>query len=173
MPQRGPCHQRMFARWFRRNQQRFLVPVELRRASARREEVVFPMHPDCLDVCLWKGNLSVWITWKSECVVCILDLDVAAIKTHKGYQCLLAIKPRDIWPTLDALYEADLFEPFLRCVNDRLRHACTVHIHGTLKVSTWVEFVDQVDTSPELDNLLVRIPFPGARPYLLVPRRGV
>lgn len=156
-----PRIQRAFVRWFRENHNRFAVPVRLTKITGKGILLNFPKHPDCLSVWLSRWDLSVHVTWQEVWWDMLISLDAFPEQVPGGYRCRLHLNFDEIWPTREALWRHDLFEPFLAWVNEQLAQAYQLSLYGKPGSSTWALLVDGQDDDPEPASFWVRIPFPN------------
>jgi hypothetical protein len=97
------------------------------KVSSKGIELRFQNYPDCLSVCLSKDELAVHLEWQGEWWDMIIDLDAWPRPTRGGYKCKCCWDERgesaEIFPSLEALWQDHLFDPFLKWVNEKLAPA--------------------------------------------------
>ena len=118
--------QREFLRWHQQNQQRFLIPLKIKKDPTtlkfyfkRIHQVLFG-HVSSYDITLFGGKGKHWD---------ILTDEFAAVpqKVEGGFQCQLCVENPEragenfpVYPTRRALYTTEVFEPFVTWVNTEL-----------------------------------------------------
>lgn len=144
-----PRIQRAFVRWFRENHTRFAVPVRLSKITAIGILLTFPQHPDCLSAWLSRWSLSASVDWRGMCWDLLISLDSCPEPVPGGYRCRLNMKFVESWPTREAVWRNNLFEPFLWWVNNMLAHSRKVTLYGRPGESTWASLGLENDSSSE------------------------
>ena len=139
-PKRSPRPkiQRSFVRWFKENRHRFNVQIQITEISGKRVELRFPQYPDVLSVWLLRWDLNVSVDWQGKNWDMLISLAAVPVATASGYRCALCENTCTTWPTRDALWQDELFEPFLKWVNERLAPATWLRLYGT-KGGTWAK----------------------------------
>jgi hypothetical protein len=123
--------QRVFDAWYRTNMSRFLVDLEFVRRTDDYLHFAFHGFERSIDATL-SADLSVHITWDGVWWDELLTLEAYPIKTEGGYVCSECDPTtRPVFPTRQALWEAELFDPFLAWVNECLAVAQTLHLSRT------------------------------------------
>ncbi len=120
-----PRIQREFLPWFEEASSRFAVPVLLGRRTARRWKLRFgggttsALRPE-----LHGCEIGVYAEWGEDAWDQVLSLLVAPRRTPFGYINLWTLPEyREPYATREALWRSELFEPFLRWVNETLAPA--------------------------------------------------
>lgn len=149
---RSPCYVKEFARWFRKNKNRFLIPLELKRISSKKWVLIFVNTPKELQISMSDGELSVWVKWEGEFVDCLQSFEAYPVRGCEGtIECKLC-SPHTTYPNIRALLETHLYEPFLRWVNEVLYPAKQLAVYQ-MDGCTWARL-----TRPETTQ--------SATPYL-------
>lgn len=75
-------------------------------------------------------SISVRVQWNGEDVDGLLELDVHSRRTKDGYVCSQCPpESAEVYPTIEALWIAHVFEAFLEFVNEKLAKADCLAIH--------------------------------------------
>lgn len=118
-----PKIQRAFDRWYRASAARFAIKLEFIRRTDSCLTFGFQGVKRIIDVSL-SYELSVHVTWEDTSWDMLLSLDAYPKRVPGGYVCTECDPAtRQTFPNREALWEYDLFEPFLRWVNDILAQA--------------------------------------------------
>jgi hypothetical protein len=115
-----------FLRWYQQNQQRFLIPLKIKKGSTTLKFYFKGIHHvlfgqvSSYDITLFGGKGKRWD---------ILTDEFAAVpqKVAGGFQCQLCVENPEragesfpVYPTRRALYTAEVFEPFVTWVDTEL-----------------------------------------------------
>jgi hypothetical protein len=123
--------QRTFDTWYRVNEHRFLVKLVFIRRTDDYLTFAFQGIERAIDATL-SYDLCVHVTWDDQCWDILSSLDTYPKRVPGGYictQCDPATRPT--FSSREELWVADLFEPFLEWVNEKLAPAQALHIYGT------------------------------------------
>jgi hypothetical protein len=127
--------QRAFHDWYRVNRSRLLLDLDFVRHSSHVMEFGFAGIDRRIIVALRRNDLSVFV-WgpeddrKEECFDMLISYDAAPKRVPGGYICERCNpETRLTLPTREAVWEGDLFEPFLTWVNECLAPATALHCH--------------------------------------------
>lgn len=147
-----PRLQRAFIAWLSTARPRFKLPVSIVACTKRHIRCRLLGCTRAIDITL-TTELTVCALRDNECWDVLLWLDVQAQKTQGRYFCALCPpENRDSYASRDALWCAELFEPFLTWVNQHAAQASWLDFHATAGGSTWAKFGhdDQETQSPTL-----------------------
>jgi hypothetical protein len=149
--------QRAFHAWYRANQHKFLLQLDFTRRSDHKISFGFVGIDRTIYACLRDRDLSVYVAapQSKEIVDMLISLDVSPKRVPGGYICTSCDPDtRLTFPTREAVWIQDLFEPFLKWVNEHLAPATKLHMYfsegssryATLIVEDGTE-TDQQETS--------------------------
>ena len=125
-----PKIQRAFDRWYRASEARFAIKLEFIRRTDSCLTFGFQGVRRIIDVSL-SYDLSVHVTWEDTSWDMLLSLDAYPKRVPDGYVCTECDPAtRQTFPNREALWECDLFEPFLVWVNEKLAPADALHLYG-------------------------------------------
>lgn len=137
---RSPRYLREFARWFRKNHERFNIPLKFKKVCRNRWTLAFENYPKELRIYLSQFDLSVCVEWEEELIDCLQSFDVHPVKGRNGtVECKLCM-PRTSYSSMSALLDDNLYVPFLHWVNDDLYPARKLWIYR-FGDSTWAHLV--------------------------------
>jgi hypothetical protein len=126
----SPKIQRAFDRWYRASEARFAIKLEFIRRTDSCLTFGFQGVRRIIDVSL-SYDLSVHVTWEDTSWDMLLSLDAYPKRVPGGYACTeCAPATRQTFSNREALWEYELFEPFLEWVNDKLAPADALHLYG-------------------------------------------
>lgn len=115
---------RAFLEWLRKNRHRFLVPIEIRHRTDRTIELAFAGYHPCLSAYLSSWCIDIPASWRGQCLDLLGSFEADPSPVAGGYHCLLCSpEDRQIFISRDALWTAEVFEPFLEWVNQALAPA--------------------------------------------------
>ena len=121
---RPPLH-RAFLAWFWENRRRFKIPVRFTRRTDRQIDFAFTGISKTISGCLTATTLEVMVTHEHEYFECLQTYDIRlTLSVAGGYVSYVDIfrdkKVQEPFPTREALWRSDIFEEFLRWVNEEL-----------------------------------------------------
>lgn len=115
---------RVFLEWLRKNRHRFRVPVEIKHRTDQAIELAFAGYHHSLSAYLSNWCLDVSVNWQGECWDLLGSFESNPSTVTGGYHCLLCSpEDRQTFINRDALWTAEVFEPFLEWVNQTLAPA--------------------------------------------------
>ena len=155
-----PRIQRAFVLWLRENRSRFFVPIQITEVNHSGIGLKFPNYPDCLSVGLSRFDLSVYVEWHGIGWDMLISLDAVPERVPGGYRSVLNTDLEAVFPTREAVWRNDLFEPFLSWVNNKLACATALRLYGQRGESTWAVLFDEMDELQESRSCMVNIPLP-------------
>jgi len=123
--------QRAFIAWLYENKHRFCYQPQIHRRTDRIIEMSFAgIHP-AVTVILARG-IDIPVMRRNECVDLLASFETDPARDATGYYCTLcAACDRQYFATREALWVAEIFEPFLDWVNDQLADANFLEIFET------------------------------------------
>ena len=89
----------------------------------------------------------------------LISLDSCPEPVPGGYRCRLNLDFVEIWPTREAVWRNNLFEPFLWWVNNKLAQSCKLSLYGRPGESTWALLGHENDSTSESASPWMNIPF--------------
>ena len=157
---RRPRIRRAFDIWYKNNSSSFAVPILFKRNNAQGIELRFDNYPDCLSVGLSNDELAVHVEWQGEWWDMIIDLDVWYRKTRGGYLCECCLYEHGetvpVFPSIEAVWQDHLFDPFLKWVNEELAPARCLQISGTVdKGARWAMLIQDESELDKPDPALI------------------
>lgn len=119
-----PRIQRAFIKWLQENKHRFNVPVKIARRTDQAIELVFAgLHPAFL-VCLNSSGIKICVYWQGVTWDILYSIDVEPSGIAGGYHCKWVYPEyQQLYISREALWVNELFEPFLKLVNEKLATA--------------------------------------------------
>jgi hypothetical protein len=127
--------QHAFHDWYRVNQNRFLLELDFIKRSSHRMLFGFARVDRIITVQLMRNDLSVFAgrpeaNRNDECIDMLASFDSSPKRVPGGYVCTECNpETRLTLPTREAVWEGDLFEPFLTWVNEYLAPASALRCH--------------------------------------------
>jgi hypothetical protein len=120
--------QRAFDTWYRANANRLLVQLEFTRRTEACLSFAFQGIDRALHATL-TDELNVHVTWDDRWWDMLISLETCPQRVPAGYVCAdCDPATRPTFSTREALWKAELFEPFLRWVNNNLAPAKALHL---------------------------------------------
>lgn len=124
-----PCFQREFLHWFLMNRRRFSVYPRILRRSDHHIDLVFTGITQVIFATVTADELAVGVKRKGRFFDLLVDFDIAPQRMAAGYVCEYCYpEAREVYSTMAAMRQAELFEPFLAWVNDELAQAKWVRL---------------------------------------------
>ena len=156
-----PWIQRAFLRWLEEASARLAVPILLGRRTDRSWGLAFGGGTTpALSGALWRHQLLIYADWEGTSWDLVLCLEVAVRRTSAGYVDLW-VRPeyREPYPTREALWREEVFEPFLRWVNETLAPALFLGVWRTEKEATWAKLLGPKDMAhPDVPRAYALLP---------------
>ena len=119
-----PRIQRIFLNWLQKNKHRFNVPVKIALRTDQTIELVFVgLHPAFL-VCLNSSGIKICVNWQGITWDILHSIEVESCVTAGNYHCKLFYPEyQQKYINRETLWANELFEPFLKLVNEKLATA--------------------------------------------------
>lgn len=131
-----PKIQRAFDRWYRASEARFAIKLEFIRRTDSCLTFGFKGIKRIIYVSL-SYDLSVHVTWEDTSWDMLLSLDAYPKRVPSGYVCTECDPAtRQTFSNREALWEYELFEPFLEWANEKLAPADALHLYGAGGMTT-------------------------------------
>jgi hypothetical protein len=144
--------QRAFLAWLNCHQGGFKYPLQFVSREDGYLIMGMPNLNPALHVFLNQGGMGMSLYWQGCCWDFLVCFDAAPIPTADGYYCAFCIPEyRTYYASREALWQAELFEPFLDWLNNKLFPATWLGLNRT-KGATWAELLRKPD--PEAHVLL-------------------
>ena len=144
-PPRLKCrrkYHRAFARWYAENEQRFAVKLRLLKRTDTILHIAFCRVTTILTASVMDYEIDVDAVFDCTHWDQILWLDARTKRVPGGYVCDLCPEDaRVTYPTREAIWQTEIFEPFLEWVNDHLMNAVALSVSGTPDRATWARLV--------------------------------
>ncbi len=147
-----PRIQRAFFHWLVQNRHRLALDLLIKKRTDRYADFSFVGINHAISAGLSDHSLSVVIEYEGECLDMLISLDCVIKHGRAGYFCDLCedyhsgTYPGEeftkVFPTRAEVWAADLFEPFLEWVNDKLAPARWLGLYGT-EGATWARLEDK------------------------------
>lgn len=158
MSRRCPKRNHLFLNWLKANRSRFPFEPQIDKIKGRHIHGRFAGVSAAIRFSVNKGGLVVGAHWKGECLDLIGDFDVAERQTDQGYYSAF-ILPDWItyYPTREALFTQESFEPFLKWCNEKLatnQWLALYEYHDGGCTEAKLQKYDNVKESPALQELL-------------------
>lgn len=116
--------QRAFYQWLMESREAFAIPVTVCRRRARYLECRLAGISDVIKITLTSYDLVVAVEMGGECWDLLACFDAAPTKIPEGYECTLCDpETRPSYPSREAIWREEIFEPFRNWVNDTLAHS--------------------------------------------------
>ena len=140
-PRRLKCRRQFhkaFVRWYTENEDKFAVKLRLLQRTDTLLHIGFCGIGPILTAWLEESEINVNVIWECTHWDQILWLDASPKRVPGGYVCDLCPEAtRLTYPTREAIWQAEIFGPFLDWVNDDLGHAVAVSISGSVDRGGW------------------------------------
>lgn len=170
-----PRIQRAFFSWLALNRHRLSIDLYIEGRTDRYVKFSFVGINRAISAALNHYEICVAIDYNGECWDLMGGWDASPRPSAKGYFCRSC---RDYYhttnpdeeftqyfPSREAVWEDDIFEPFLRWVNDDLAKAEWLGIYGKWGGVTWARLKDTSPDRKEANGLtallLCRVPWMG------------
>lgn len=122
---------RTFLRWHAANAGRFVVHLEWLRRTDQVLTLGFHSINGAVTADVASDEINVNVHWEGEFWDALLWVDASPIWTRDGYVCELCPEgTRQTYPSRDALWAAEIFDPFLAWVNGTLANAEAIILSG-------------------------------------------
>jgi hypothetical protein len=153
-------NQRAFLAWLCEHQSSFKRPLQFVRRKDDYLEMSIPGLNPSLNIYL-SCEISVSVNWQGCCWDLLVCFDTVPRHSADDYYCAL-YEPeyRTFYANRKALWQAELFDPFLNWLNNKLFLAKWLGLYR-VKGGTWAELLDEPD--PKASVVL---------PVWLPPREG-
>ena len=139
------CRRRVhgaFFQWYAASEQRFAIKLELLKRTDTCLEIGFRKFNRVVTATLVDGEMSIPVIWEGICWDVLCWFETYPKRIPGGYVCDECPEDtRPIFPTREALWRAEVFEPFLEWVNSDLANAVAVSISGSPGRITWARLV--------------------------------
>jgi hypothetical protein len=149
--------QRAFHNWYGVNRHAFLLPLDCIEHSKRALIFGFAGVTPMIKVRLTRNDLSALVlrpevARQDECLDMLFSFDTSPKRVSGGYICTQCDPgTRPTLPSREAIWEADLFEPFLVWVNEVLAVATTLEVVSD--GSSWANLLLENGTEARLKFL--------------------
>lgn len=148
-PKALPDLQRAFLAWLDEARSRLAVGIHIERSTVEITEFTFELANHVLIGALMShGDLVVSVEWKDECWDFLFSEEVRPQKTTEGIVCSVceAEGKHRIFPSIDALWQDHLFDPFEEWINTKLGSAQAVALYRTDNDgTTWARLIQTGD----------------------------
>jgi hypothetical protein len=119
--QARPRYQKDFLQWFSNNRSLFAIPVHLVRRTDKRIEMIFSGVTSDISLQLTRNELMVLALSEGKYFDILADFDIAPERRNGGYICNFCRPEYQVlYPTLSSMRLAEIYEPFLKWVNEKL-----------------------------------------------------
>ncbi len=163
-----PRIQRAFFTWLIRNRHRLAFDLLIEGRTDRFIEFSFVGINRAISAILNTNEIVVLAELKGECWDLLMDWDSSPACGPTGYFCGSCLDHfRDtnpgeeftkFFPSREAVWADDIFEPFLRWVNEGLTNAKWLGIYGEWGHATWARLMDVVPEGKAAENLAALLP---------------
>jgi hypothetical protein len=140
-PKETHCRRRLhkaFLQWHSDVRGKFAIELELLKRTDECLQIGFCRIGRILTETLTTYELDIAVEWRGTRWDLLRSFDAAPERVPGGYICGLCPEAnRPIFPSRDAVWRSDIFEPFLEWVNGELADAVGVSISGAPGSSTW------------------------------------
>jgi hypothetical protein len=137
---------RAFLQWYTKNEARFAVRLELLKRTDTCLHIGFCRISRILTAALTYDGISVAVTWNDTCWDMLGYFETYPKRVQGGYVCdQCPQEDRPVFPSREALWQAEVFGPFLEWVNRDLAQAEAVSVSGTPDGTTWARLVHAPD----------------------------
>jgi hypothetical protein len=144
--------QRAFLAWLNEHQYGFNHPLQFVSREDGYLLMGMPRLNPALHIYLNQGGIGVSVYWQGICWDLLVCFDAVPMATVDGYFCALCQPEHRIYyANREALWQAELFDPFLVWLNTKLIPAIWLGLYRN-KGATWAELLRKPD--PEAHVLL-------------------
>jgi hypothetical protein len=144
-PQRLHCRRRShraFLQWYAENRENFAIDLELLKRTDTRLHIGFRKISQIITATLAYDAISIAAVWDGHCWDMLHFFETYPKRVPNGYVCdQCPENDRPVFSSREALWRAEVFEPFLEWVNRDLANAVAVSISGTPNSFTWAGLV--------------------------------
>ena len=120
----------------------FAIRLELLKRTDTCLDIGFCQISRILTATLSYDEISIAVVWNNECWDMLRYFETYPKRVPGGYVCEeCPADSRPTFPSREALWRAEVFEPFLEWVNQNLAHAEAVSISGDPGRMTWARLV--------------------------------
>ena len=154
-----PRIQRAFFTWLIQNWHRLAFDLLIEGRTDHFINFSFIGVNRAISAALTTYEINVSVEWNDECWDLLLSLESSPRRGRTGYFCKCCLdyfretNPGEeftrIFPSREAVWVNDIFEPFLNWVNDDLANAKWLGLFGTPGSATWAKLMD---ASPDGDH---------------------
>jgi hypothetical protein len=138
---RRPFHKAFF-RWYAMNEEGFAIKLELLKRTDTCLDIGFCKIDRVVTAGLTDDEINVYINWQGTFWDMFDGFETYPRRVPNGYVCdQCPENDRPVFPSREALWRAEVFEPFLVWVNDRLANAEAIALSGTPDRITWARLV--------------------------------
>jgi hypothetical protein len=105
-----------------------------------------PKLNPALNIYLNQGGMGVSVHWQGFCWDLLVCFDTAPMPTADGYYCDFCMPEyRTYYASREALWQAELFEPFLDWLNNKLFPATWLGLYRVKGGGIWAELLHEPD----------------------------
>jgi hypothetical protein len=163
-----PRIQRAFFDWLIRNRHRLSFDLLIEGRTDSGIEFSFVGVKRAIAAALTRYGITVWADWKGDCWDFLMDQDSYPERGPTGYFCSLCLDYfrkthpgqafTKIFPSREAVWADDIFEPFLKWANDDLANAAYLGLFGTPEYATWAKLLDAPPEGKAAERLTALLP---------------
>ena len=147
---------RAFLRWLSEMQPYLATPLRIASRTDRCIELCFPDKTASLRIYLTTWEIIVAVEHEGKCWDLLADFDAIATRVPAGYICKLCDpKAATIYPSREALWTGEIFDPFGDWINGVLSKAHAIAIYQD-EGTTWAELISQeaLPNHPDATHLI-------------------
>lgn len=134
--------QKAFFEWYGDNEERFAIKLELLRRTDTHLDVGFRGISRVITACIICDEITISVEWQGFFWDILRDFETYPQRVPNGYVCSECPEDnRPVFSSREALWRAEVFEPFLKWVNHDLANAVAVSISGTPDEASWARLV--------------------------------
>jgi hypothetical protein len=163
-----PRIQRAFFAWLIRNRKRLSFDLLIEGRTDTVVEFSFVGVNRAIAAVLTRDGITVSAEWEGDCWDFLMDQDSYPEHGPTGYFCSLCLHyfrethPGEaftrIFPSQEAVWADDIFEPFLEWVNDDLAKATYLVLFGTPDYGTWAKLLDAPPEGEAAERVAALLP---------------
>ncbi len=134
--------QNAFSQWYSANEERFVIKLELLKRTDAYLGVGFCGVSRVITASITCDEIAIAVEWHGLLWDILQDFETYPQRVSNGYVCEQCPEDsRPVFASREALWRAEVFEPFLEWVNRDLANAVALSISGTLDDASWARFV--------------------------------
>lgn len=145
-PRRWHCRRRFhkaFLHWYTTNEDKFAIKLELLKRTDWSLDIGFCQIGRVVTAELGIDEINILIVWNGTFWDMLQCFEAIPKRVPGGYVCNLCPEhDRSIYPSREAIWRIEIFEPFLAWVNDDLANAEAVAVSGDPDRTTWARLVE-------------------------------